>query len=300
MPADSALNDVSDTALLVAIHRAQETERRRPLFRDPYARTLAGKRGREIARGMRHGGVSWPVVVRTALFDELITRTVHRDAAACVLNLAAGLDTRPYRLDLPADLRWLEADLPDILEYKARRLEGERPRCRLERVAVDLTDAGARRRLLDRVGGRPTLVLSEGLLVYLAREDVSALGRDLAERHDLRWWLLDLAGPLFLQWGNRGSWGRQLSSANASFRFAPEEGPDFFRPLGWEPFEVRSSWEEARRLGREPWRLRLAWALGPDPQRELYRNLTRCVLLARPQPPQPPLPNGEGARGVRR
>jgi methyltransferase (TIGR00027 family) len=282
MSADAVLGDVSDTALLVAIHRAQESERRRPLFRDPYARMLAGERGRQIVRGMRHGGVSWPVVVRTVVFDELIARAVERDAVACVLNLAAGLDTRPYRLDLPSELRWVEADLPGILDYKARRLEGERPRCQLERVAVDLTDAGARRRVFDQVGGRPALVLSEGLLVYLAAEDVSALGRDLAERRDFHWWLLDLAGPLFLQWGNRGSWGRQLSAANASFRFAPAEGPDFFRPLGWEPVEVRSSWEEARRLGREPWRLRLAWALGPAPQRELYRNLTRCVLLTRP------------------
>jgi methyltransferase (TIGR00027 family) len=282
MSADAVVADVSDTALLVAIHRAQESERRRPLFRDPYARMLAGERGRQIVRGMRHGGVSWPVVVRTVVFDELIARAVERDAVACVLNLAAGLDTRPYRLDLPSELRWVEADLPGILDYKARRLEGERPRCQLERVAVDLTDAGARRRVFDQVGGRPALVLSEGLLVYLAAEDVSALGRDLAERRDFHWWLLDLAGPLFLQWGNRGSWGRQLSAANASFRFAPAEGPDFFRPLGWEPVEVRSSWEEARRLGREPWRLRLAWALGPAPQRELYRNLTRCVLLTRP------------------
>src|SRR5258708_7646053 len=154
MSADAVLGDVSDTALLVAIHRAQESERRRPLFRDPYARTLAGERGREIARGMRHGGVSWPVVVRTVVFDELITRAVERDAAACVLNLAAGLDTRPYRLDLPAELRWVEADLPGILEYKARRLEGERPRRRLERVAVDLTCAGPQLPPFRPGGGR--------------------------------------------------------------------------------------------------------------------------------------------------
>jgi methyltransferase (TIGR00027 family) len=287
--AEAVLQDVSDTALLVAVHRALETERRRPLFRDPYARMLAGERGARIARRMRHGQVSWPVVVRTVVLDELIMRTVERQPGACVLNLASGLDTRPYRLDLPADLLWVEADLPAILEYKAQRLAGERPRCRLERVAVDLTDAAARRRLLDQLVGRPTLVVSEGLLAYLAAEDVAALGRDLAERRDFRWWLLDLPGPLFLKWGSRGSWGRQLSEANASFRFAPEEGPDFFRPLGWEPVEVRSSWEEARRLGREPRRLGIVWALGPARQRELYRDLTRCVLLRRPFGPHPAL-----------
>ena len=45
-----------------------------------------------------------------------------------VLNLAAGLDTRPYRLELAATLRWIEADLPGINESKAQALAGEKPR----------------------------------------------------------------------------------------------------------------------------------------------------------------------------
>jgi methyltransferase (TIGR00027 family) len=275
----AVLRDVSDTALWVAIDRARETERRHALFRDPYARRLAGERGRRIARALRRGRPTWPVVVRTAVFDELILRTVGRDGATCVLNLAAGLDTRPYRLDLPAELRWVEVDLPTILDYKAQQLGGERPRCRVERLAVDLTDGVARRRLLDRVAAAgPTLLVCEGLLVYLTHEEVAALGRDLAERDDIRWWLLDLAGPLFLQWGAR-TVGRQLAAARASFQSAPEEGPDFFRPLGWKPVEVRSSWEEARRLGREPWLLRLVWALSSPRRREPYRSVSRYVLL---------------------
>ena len=285
---DGGLRSVSDTALLVATHRARETERRRPLFRDPYARVLAGDRGEQIARELRHGIVSWPVVARTVVFDEVILRTVGTTAAGCVLNLAAGLDTRPYRLDLPADLRWVEADLPEVLQYKERRLAGERPRCRLERVAVDLGDAAARRRLLDRPADVPTLVLSEGLLVYLTPEAVSALARDLAERPAIRRWLLDLTGPLALQWAQRGRLGRQLSAANAAHRFGPPEGPDFFRPLGWEPVEVRSSWEEARRLGRLPLPLRTLEAATPPRERGRYRDVARLVLLERP---------GSGATG---
>ena len=100
---ETVLRDVSDTALWVALDRAHETERRHPLFRDPYARLLAGERGEQIARVLRRGRQSWPVVVRTAVFDELILRAIARDGVTCVLNLAAGLDTRPYRLDLPAE-----------------------------------------------------------------------------------------------------------------------------------------------------------------------------------------------------
>ena len=283
MSSDAILRDISDTALGVAVERARETERKRPLFRDPYAEMLAGERGQRIARETRHRLISSGVVVRTAVFDELILQAVNRDRAACVLNLGAGLDTRPYRLDLPADLRWVEADLPGILDYKAKLLVGERPRCRLERLSVDLTDATARRSLRDQVAaGRPTLVVCEGLVIYLTQDDVAGLAADLADRSDFRWWTIDMVASRFIQWGNRIV-GRRLSAIGASFQFAPEEGPDFFRPLGWEPFEVRSTWLEGRRLGREPGLMRAAWAVSSPRRRAYYRKLGSYVLLRRGQ-----------------
>jgi methyltransferase (TIGR00027 family) len=283
MKPDAILRDISDTALGVAVERAREAERKRPLFRDPYAGKLAGERGRRIWRETRHRLVSSGVVVRTAVFDELILQAVNRDRAACVLNLGAGLDARPYRLDLPADLRWVEADLPGILDYKAKLLVGERPRCRLERLGVDLTDATARRSLLDQVAaGRPTLVVCEGVIVYLTHDDVAGLASDLADRSDFRWWAIDLVGALFIQWGNRIV-GRHLSAVGASMQFAPEEGPDFFRPLGWEPLEVRSGWLEGRRLGREPWLMRAAWAVSSRRRRASYTKLGSFVVLRRGQ-----------------
>ena len=93
--------------------------------------------------------------------------------------------------------------------------------------------------------------MCEGLVVYLTEGDVTGLASDLAARPDFRWWAVDMVGSLFIEWGNRIV-GRQLSAVGASMQFAPEEGPDFIRPLGWEPYEVRSSWLEGRRLGREP------------------------------------------------
>jgi methyltransferase (TIGR00027 family) len=280
MDDDRLLRDVSDTALGVAVERAQETERRRPLFRDPYAARLAGERGQRIAAAMRHRAVSSGIAVRTAALDEMILQTLALRGARCVLNLGAGLDTRPYWLDLPADLRWVEADLPGILDYKERMLADERPRCRLERLRADLADPDARRRVLDEAaGGQPTLVVSEGVLVYLDAADVTALARDLAERDSFRWWLTDLVGPLFLVWAERIA-GRKLLAAGMAMRFAPDEGPDFFRPLGWQPAEVRHGWLESRRLRREGLVMRLAWTVGGRRRRD-YRNVSRFVLMER-------------------
>jgi len=278
---ESALRSVSDTALLVAMHRGQESEREDALFRDPFARALAGERCERIARDLSHAQAGWPVVARTVYFDSVITRLTVAGEVACVVNLAAGLDARPYRLDLPSTLRWIEADLPDILDYKASRLAGSTPCCALERVPADLTDAGAVARVLESTGELPTLVLTEGLLVYLQDEDVATLSRTLAARSNLGRWMLDISGAAAVRWTSRGRLGGQLASANAAHRWAPQEGPDFFRAFGWAPVEVRSSFEDALRLRRVPWWLRAVEAVTPRGRRGDLHHIARLVLLER-------------------
>src|SRR5437763_107957 len=105
--ADQNIHHISETALLAAVYRAQETARPDALFRDPLAERLAGERGKEIfAATPPKQRVSWAWVTRTALFDELILEQV-RQGADTVVNFAAGLDARPYRMALPAGLRWV-------------------------------------------------------------------------------------------------------------------------------------------------------------------------------------------------
>ena len=254
------IENVSDTARWVAFYRAMETERPDALFRDPWARKLAGERGAAIVRHIpRAEAMAWALIVRTQVFDELILRAVQRDGADVVLNLAAGFDTRPYRLSLPPSLRWVEVDLPELLEHKERELEGERPVCELERVRMDLADVEARRALFDRVGrmGKRVLVASEGLLLYLTPEQVGPLASDLHRPESFRWWMTDLLSPALRRRLQR-SWGEHLENASSPYRFAPEEGPGFFRPFGWETAEFRPVFDEARRLGRE---MPMAWLL---------------------------------------
>src|SRR5262245_31411359 len=107
-PRPAALRDISDTARWMAVYRARETERPDAHFRDPFARRLAGERGERIADSIPSSNrYSWSFVTRTVLFDRFISEEVAR-GADLVLDLAAGLDARPYRLDLPASLPWVE------------------------------------------------------------------------------------------------------------------------------------------------------------------------------------------------
>lgn len=247
----SKIRNVSDTAHWVATYRAMETDRRDALFRDPYARRLAGPRGEAIVHAMKRGrSMAWAMIVRTAVMDGIILRAVNRDGVRTVANLAAGLDTRPWRLDLPLKLTWLDVDLPEIQQYKRETLQDEQPQCHLEWVPADLADAGARRSVLAKVAASPgpALVVTEGLLIYLEREQVMALATDLAATPNLRWWLLDIASPGLLKMMSR-TWGKGVSES-APFKFAPEEDTKFFEPAGWKEVEYHAMFEESLRLKR--------------------------------------------------
>lgn len=289
MPSSGDIRNVSDTALWVATYRAMESERPDAHFRDPFARRLAGERGEAIVRAMPQGRqMAWPMIVRTVAFDEIALRAVREGGADTVVNLAAGLDARPWRLDLPPDLRWVDVDLPDILAYKQGVIGSEPPRCRYEARAVDLRDGAARRALIRDVAGgsRRTLVLAEGLLIYLGEEQVADLARDLAAAPAIRWWVIDLAAPKLLERMGK-QWGKRLAAGDAPFRFAPAAGTRFFEPLGWKEAEFRSTWDESARLGRQ---MPMAWLwnflarISSPRRREEFRRYSGIVLLERAAP----------------
>lgn len=279
-----AIDNVSDTARWVAYYRAMESDRPDALFHDPFARELAGAQGETIARevpGTRNVGPN--IVVRTAVFDEIIRDRVNQHGADLVLNLAAGLDTRPWRLDLPEALRWIDVDLPGILDYKASVLGAEPAHCHYEAVAVDLTNAAARDALFARVGVscRRALVISEGLLIYLPSAQVLELAHALHRQKSFRWWLFDLASPPLLRIIER-SHGTYLS--RAPFQFAPADGTAFFAPAGWREIAFRSAMADARRLHREmplAWLWRLMLLPAPAAKKEEFRRMSANVLMQR-------------------
>jgi O-methyltransferase involved in polyketide biosynthesis len=79
-------------------------------------------------------------------------RLVQRDDVDTVLNLAAGLDARPWRLPLPAGLHWVDLDHPAMIDAKLEVLAGETPRCRYEGVRLDLADTAAENLRLMETG----------------------------------------------------------------------------------------------------------------------------------------------------
>ncbi len=281
----SPIENIMDTARWIAFYRAIESERSDALFHDPFARLLAGKRGEEIAARLpRTRQSAWITTVRTRVFDELITQAVN-SGTDTIINLAAGLDTRPYRLALPTALRWIEVDFPSILSYKQEKLSNEQPACALEYVAMDLANREERQTLFARVGAeaRQVLIVAEGFLLYLDADQVAALATDLHAIPSFACWLTALASPMMMQRLPQALKGH-LAAGQARMQFAPEEGAAFFQSYGWKIAEFHASQDEARRLNREIplwWLLQLLVYLASKRDRRPTDKAGGFLLLSR-------------------
>jgi methyltransferase (TIGR00027 family) len=276
------VRNISDTARWAAVFRARETERPDALFRDPFAARLAGRLGVDIANTLPDGNKhAWAWVARTYWFDQFIEREIQL-GADMVLNLAAGLDARPYRMQLPKTLQWIEIDLPQILSYKEKILAGEHAACPLERIPLDLADVRARRAVFTELQQRAKriVVLTEGLVIYLDREEVISLSKDLAAHAQFQRWIVDLHSPGLLHIMKRTT-GKQLKEVGAAFKFAPAEGADFFLPYGWRAVEVQGLITTAAKFKRLAFGLRLFSRLPESGGRLDWRPWSGVCLLGR-------------------
>ncbi|OHU69774.1 SAM-dependent methyltransferase [Mycobacteroides chelonae] len=218
-------SSVGATAVMVAAARAAETRSDAPLIRDPFAQLLVERAGAgawsviarddvrqqlaeldpEADRIMQYA-VDYQAV-RTRFFDGFFERA-SRAGITQVVILAAGLDSRAYRLDWPAGTTVYEIDQPLVLQYKRQTLDEHdvRSACLRREVAVDLRQdwpVALQHEGFDVTA--PTAWLAEGLLMYLPTEAqdrlfelivdqsapgsriaVEAVGPDNAKRHEVR------------------------------------------------------------------------------------------------------------------
>ena len=167
------IQHISDTAAWIAAYRALESERFDAVFKDTLARKLAGTRGFSMVETTPNTeAMAFAMVTRTTAIDRLVQNAISRGADT-VINLGAGLDTRPYRMRLPPTLQWIEVDFPSTVDYKNELLKNDTPACKLHRIAADLSVEGERKTLFERLARSVTraLVITEGVVGYLKNEE---------------------------------------------------------------------------------------------------------------------------------
>ncbi|MBA3665062.1 MAG: class I SAM-dependent methyltransferase [Bacteroidetes bacterium] len=279
------INDVSDTALWVAYYRAKESRKPNALFKDPLAELVMGERGRQIAEDMKNNSrfSEWTVIMRTVIIDNFIVQMI-AEGIDTVLNLGAGLDTRPYRMQLPSSLKWIEADYPNIIDQKNKVLQSHRPCCHLVREKVDLANDVERTHFLNKIASesKNILVLTEGVVVYLSEKQTSALAADLRKSPSFKYWIVEYISPHV--YPHLQTKGRKAKMQNAPFRFFPKDWLAFFKSNGFEPKETRYFGEEGVKFGRSMPLPRIALLfrfLAPKATFERTKKMSGFILLKR-------------------
>jgi methyltransferase (TIGR00027 family) len=242
MSTEGAITHVSDTALMVAACRAHETELEDAFVRDPFARKLAGDRGQAILRALPHANIlRLGLAIRTRFIDELLLEALQKHSVATVLSVGCGLDTRPWRLELPSELRWIEIDFPDVLDYKERMMSGEMLRCQRERLTADLNDSAQRKAMYQAAGAAPSVMITEGLLLYLPAATVGALADETWQLSRIAHWISDISTTGFSKALGGGADSMQsIRHVQASDALKGEQILEVLRQHGWVTEAMRS------------------------------------------------------------
>lgn len=253
----TGIEDVSDTAFWVAYYRSIESEKTNALFHDPLAKILTGEHGKQVSSSMKAFSkyAYWSVTIRTPLIDEFILKYINQGYKA-VINLGAGLDTRPYRLSLPQETQWIEIDFPKIIALKNEKLKNKIPNCKLERIGMDLSNQLERAQLFDELNSRigPAIILTEGVIPYLDENAVASLANDIKSRSNFDLWITDYYSPKVYPRYQSQKFKKSLG--NSPFLFFPANWFSFFEHCGWTQKEMKYLYDEAARHNRKfplPW-----------------------------------------------
>jgi O-methyltransferase involved in polyketide biosynthesis len=222
---DVAWRSVEWTNLGTLYLRACESRSDEPILGDHAAAQAVDRIDYDFARmhrAMQPWANQFLVALRAEQLDVWTTDFLRRHPDAVVLHLGCGLDTRVLRVDPPATAVWFDLDQPGVITLR-RKLYDETDNYRM--IASSVTDTG----WLDQVpADRPTLVVAEGLLMYLTEPEVRELLRRLTDRFssgELLFDTLSSMGPRLSKIFTRGivKWGtgdvRELEQWNPRLRF---------------------------------------------------------------------------------
>jgi methyltransferase (TIGR00027 family) len=170
-------NPLGATARWTAAARSLESVREDRLFDDPWASLLAGTEGPAWAATRPPDSLA-PMILRIRFFDDFLQRVTREEAITQVVLMAAGLDTRAYRLAWPEGTIIFELDQPAVLQEKEQALQSANAQALCTRRTIELDLTGPWKEALVKAGfnsSQPSVWLLEGFLFYIPTESISIL-----------------------------------------------------------------------------------------------------------------------------
>lgn len=250
------MKTVSSTAQWTAAIRALEAEYGEDsLFEDGLAYNLAGPEGFELLERYKGAGVREFVSIRTRFFDDAISDIVFKSPVQQVVIVAAGMDTRAFRLTWPDGVVLYEVDHKELLDEKRERLSRLQAQPNLPRIEVstditqpwlgDLEHAG-----FDSSVG--ALWVVEGLLFFLSHDQASNLLMSLKEFSAPNSHLVaDMPSESLLKNPINLAFLAKLCEDGCPWRFGCDEPEEFLRMRGWKVAEIKEPGESD--AGKKRW-----------------------------------------------
>jgi methyltransferase (TIGR00027 family) len=228
---------LASTAYWTAAVRAAETARADRLFNDPWAQALAGPQGKAWIADRTPDSVL-PIALRTRYYDDFLERITFEHFIPQIVLVAAGLDTRAYRLSWPPGIRLFELDQAPVLAQKRAVMgaAGAEAACRRTAIPADLT--GDWEGDLIEAGYDPMLPsgwLLEGFLFYIASADLeSVLDRAMRLTAPRSWIGFDAINSLILTSPITKSWVDMQAQSGAPWIGALDDPQAFLEERGWQ------------------------------------------------------------------
>ncbi len=239
---------LGNTAYWTAAVRALEYERADRLFSDPWAQTLAGEVGAAWMAERSPESVV-PIILRTRYFDDFLLRIVEQYPIRQVVMLAAGLDTRAYRLTWPQGMRFFELDQAELLAYKEQVLgiTGAKPAGERQAIPIDLS--GDWQSALLQHGfdpAQPAVWMLEGFLFYLADADLVKILDAVCQLAAPGSWLgFDCINSLVLSSPFTRKWVEMQAAQGAPWIGALDDPLGFLAERGWKANVTQAGAPEA-------------------------------------------------------
>lgn len=254
---DKATRDqlLGSTARWTAGVRARESLREDRLFNDPWAAALAGEEGEEWAEH-RSGDNGASIAIRTRFFDDFLQHVTGEYAVRQIVLMAAGLDTRAFRLSWPKQTRIFELDQAQVLEYKEQLLcsAGAQPDSERQAIAVDLT--GSWTEILVKSGfdpQQPSAWLLEGFLVYLPNGSVVRILDEVTSLAAPGSWIgFDIINSTMLTSSWTRQWVERMTNSGVPWIGTMNDPEEFLVTRGWKAVLTQPGEEEAH-FGRWPY-----------------------------------------------
>lgn len=245
---------LGETAHWTAAVRARENERTDRLLDDPWAGALAGETGMAWIATRSAESVS-PMIIRMRYFDDFLQRITTEYSISQVVLLAAGLDTRAFRLAWPEGVTLFELDLPSVIAYKDQILlaANAQPNCHRQTIGVDLTKSWVDSLVAHGfVCQQPAVWLLEGFLFYLPNETITHLLDEVTTVAAPGSWLgFDINNSITFTSPLTAKWVEMQAQSGAPWLGSMDNPVAFLRQRGWEASLTQAGAEDAN-YGRWP------------------------------------------------